>query len=66
MTRRWKIVLLGESDWAFDEDFPMATVGQLYCSPRDDFTDIALIMLAGIRDGINTIHTPAHRPHQEG
>lgn len=40
-------VLLRESDWAFDEDFPMVTVGQLYCSPRDDFTDIALTMLVG-------------------
>lgn len=47
------MVLLGESDWAFDEDFPMVTVGQLDCYPRDDFTDIALIMLGDIRDGNN-------------
>jgi hypothetical protein len=47
MTRKMEDVLLRESDWAFDEDFPMVTVGQLYCSPRDDFTDIALTMLVG-------------------
>lgn len=40
------MVLLGESGRAFDEDFPVVTVGQLYCSPRDDFTDIALIMFS--------------------
>ena len=60
------MVLLGESDWVFDENFPMVTVGQLYCCPRHDFTNIALIMLAGIRDGKNTMHTPAHRPNQGG
>ena len=54
------MVLLRESDWAFDEDFPMVTVGQLDCS------DIALIMLGDIRDGNNAMHTPAHRPNQGG
>lgn len=60
------MVLLRESDWAFDEDFPMVTVGQLDYSPRDDFTDIALIMLGDIRDGNNAMHIPAHRPNQGG
>ena len=60
------MVLLGESEWAFDEDFPVVTVGQLDCYARDDFTDIALIMLGDIRDGKNAMHTPAHRPNQGG
>ena len=41
---RWKMGLLGESGWTFDENFPMVTVRQFDCYPRDDFTDIALIM----------------------